>query len=233
MAEEQAAPPSSSGSDAYATGSAPPSDAPPAGVLPEAKLAGALVTPRGDRGTHRTHRAERAVTKGQVACRPGLLAVCPRTHRRLLGGHAELVAPFGGDPRGRARLVHRSRRLQGRQARRYPGRGTHQVPTDHKPQDRGGPQLNNPAVAPPASGSGDRVETRSLCQICDRLGIIPDHSGSLQRKRPSEGSPSTASSYAYLHGLRPRSENPGVGGSIPSQPTIHFIRRQALTPCSS
>ena len=61
-----------------------------------------------------------------------------------------------------------------------------------------------------------------MCQICDRLRRIPDHSGSLQRKRPSEGSPSTASSYAYLHGLRPRTQNPGVGGSIPSQPTLVF-----------
>src|ERR1700730_14495042 len=34
MAEEQAAPPSSSGSDTCAAGPAPPSDAPPAGVLP-------------------------------------------------------------------------------------------------------------------------------------------------------------------------------------------------------
>ena len=35
---------------------------------------------------------------------------------------------------------------------------------------------------------------------------------------------STVSSYAHLHEPWPRSENPGVGGSIPSQPTIHFFK---------
>jgi len=33
---------------------------------------------------------------------------------------------------------------------------------------------------------------------------------------------SVSNIYAYLRELRPRSENPGVGGSIPSQPTILF-----------
>jgi hypothetical protein len=32
----------------------------------------------------------------------------------------------------------------------------------------------------------------------------------------------TSNIYAHLQRLKPRSENPGVGGSIPSQPTIHF-----------
>ena len=36
----------------------------------------------------------------------------------------------------------------------------------------------------------------------------------------SDPSLSTASSYAHLHEHGPRSENPGVGGSIPSQPTV-------------
>ena len=77
-------------------------------------------------------------------------------------------------------------------------------------------------VAPAAGGSGDRVETRSLCQICDRLGLIPDHSRIFRRMRPLGAGLATASTYAYLRRPRPRSENPGVGGSIPSQPTIVF-----------
>src|SRR6266853_4403734 len=77
-------------------------------------------------------------------------------------------------------------------------------------------------VAPAAGGSGDRVETRSLCQICDRLGLIPDHSRIFRRMRPLGAGLATASTDAYLRRPRPRSENPGVGGSIPSQPTIVF-----------
>src|ERR1700730_4319253 len=61
-----------------------------------------------------------------------------------------------------------------------------------------------------------------LCQNCDRLRFIPDHSSTLQRTRPSGGSCSTSSSYAHLHRPGDRSENPGVGGSIPSLPTMIF-----------
>src|SRR5437879_12934418 len=77
---------------------------------------------------------------------------------------------------------------------------------------------------PPSLGEDSIVEgcPTGLCQICDRLRGIPDHSGSLQRMRPSQGSLATANSYAHLHGLWSRTENPGVGGSIPSQPTIVF-----------
>src|SRR6266851_6631528 len=78
---------------------------------------------------------------------------------------------------------------------------------------------------PPSLGEDSIVEgcPTGLCQICDRLRGIPGHSGSLQRMRPSQGSLATANSYAHLHGLWSRTENPGVGGSIPSQPTIRFL----------
>src|SRR5437660_11703056 len=74
---------------------------------------------------------------------------------------------------------------------------------------------------PPSLGEDSIVEgcPTGLCQICDRLRGIPDHSGSLQRMRPSQGSLATANSYAHLHEPWSRTENPGVGGSIPSQPT--------------
>jgi len=49
--------------------------------------------------------------------------------------------------------------------------------------------------------------------------ITPAHS---KRTWPSAASLAVASSYAYLRAHEPRSENPGVGGSIPFQPTISF-----------
>jgi len=45
-----------------------------------------------------------------------------------------------------------------------------------------------------------------LCQICDRLRLIPDHSSTFQRTRPSGACLATASTYAHLRRLRPRSE---------------------------
>jgi hypothetical protein len=60
----------------------------------------------------------------------------------------------------------------------------------------------------------------ALCQICAQLQRTLAHSSALQRTTPSGTSLSTVSIYAHLHELWPRSENPGVGGSIPSQPTI-------------
>src|ERR1700730_2542886 len=39
---------------------------------------------------------------------------------------------------------------------------------------------------------------------------------------PSGASCSTSNSYAHLHDLGDRTENPGVGGSIPSLPTMIF-----------
>src|SRR5712671_1989125 len=47
-------------------------------------------------------------------------------------------------------------------------------------------------------------------------------SRALQRTTPSGPGLATAKTYAHLHVRGPRSENPGVGGSIPSQPTIVF-----------
>src|SRR6266446_3197650 len=63
---------------------------------------------------------------------------------------------------------------------------------------------------PPSIGEDSIVEgcPTGLCQICDRLRGIPDHSGSLQRMGPSQGSLATANSYAHLHGLWSRTENP-------------------------
>src|SRR6185295_16630501 len=46
---------------------------------------------------------------------------------------------------------------QGRQARRYSHRAAHEVRVDHQPQDRQGARPDDPAVAPAAGGSGDRV----------------------------------------------------------------------------
>jgi hypothetical protein len=71
----------------------------------------------------------------------------------------------------------------------------------------------------PPSGSGDSVKSRGLCPICAQLRRIADHSSALQRTWSSAASLAVASSYAYLRRPRPRTENPGVGGSIPSQPT--------------
>src|SRR5258705_1970108 len=67
-------------------------------------------------------------------------------------------------------------------------------------------------VAPAAGGSGDRVETRSLCQICDRLGLIPDHSRIFRRMRPLGAGLATASTYAYLRRPRPRGQVPAPLG---------------------
>ena len=61
-----------------------------------------------------------------------------------------------------------------------------------------------------------------LCPSCAQLRRIPDHSSTLQRTTPSEASCSTSNSYAHLHDLGNRTENPGVGGSIPSLPTMFF-----------
>src|SRR5713101_6600229 len=63
---------------------------------------------------------------------------------------------------------------------------------------------------PPSLGEDSIVEgcPTGLCQICDRLRGIPGHSGSLQRMTPSQGSLATANSYAHLHGLWSRTENP-------------------------
>ena len=46
---------------------------------------------------------------------------------------------------------------QGRQARRYSHRAAHEVRAGHQPQDRQGPRPDDPAVAPAAGGSGDRI----------------------------------------------------------------------------
>ena len=75
-----------------------------------------------------------------------------------------------------------------------------------------------------ASGPGDRVGPGRICaRIVPNSGAlwrIPAHSRARRRR---EDLPRW---YAVTHtygNWGPRSENPGVGGSIPSQPTIHFI----------
>ena len=78
------------------------------------------------------------------------------------------------------------------------------------------PILNQPARGFCAKESS----VPKLCLTQAHFYRIPGH---LQRMWPPEASLSVASSYAYLRELRPRSENPGVGGSIPSQPTIRFF----------
>jgi len=60
-----------------------------------------------------------------------------------------------------------------------------------------------------------------LCKLC----LTQAHSGSLQSTPAHDAVasyPTMANSHAHLLRQRPRSENPGVGGSIPSQPTIVF-----------
>jgi hypothetical protein len=57
-------------------------------------------------------------------------------------------------------------------------------------------------------GLDSRRAPTGLCQICDQLGIIPDHSGTFQRMRRSGAGLATASTYAHLRRPRPRSENP-------------------------
>ena len=47
-----------------------------------------------------------------------------------------------------------------REARRPPRRAAHEVRAGHQPQDRQGPRPDDPAVAPAAGGSGDRVMDR-------------------------------------------------------------------------
>ena len=63
-----------------------------------------------------------------------------------------------------------------------------------------------------------------LCPSCAQLQRIPDHFSTLERTRPSEASCSTSNSYAHLRRPGNRTENPGVGGSIPSLPTMFFRR---------
>ena len=62
-------------------------------------------------------------------------------------------------------MYRRARRLrgqdpQGRQARRPARRAADEVRAGHQPQDRQGPRPDDPAVAPAAGGSGDRVMDR-------------------------------------------------------------------------
>ena len=52
---------------------------------------------------------------------------------------------------------------------------------------------------------------------------VPDHSGVLRGTMTSGASCSTSNSYAHLHDPGTRTENPGVGGSIPSLPTMFCL----------
>jgi hypothetical protein len=52
-----------------------------------------------------------------------------------------------------------------------------------------------------------------LCPNCAQLRRIPDHSSTLERTRPSQPSCSTSNSYAHLHTLWNRTENPRVHSS--------------------
>ena len=64
---------------------------------------------------------------------------------------------------------------QGRQARRPARRAAHQVRAGHQPQDRQGPRPHDPAVAPAAGRSGDRVMDRRtfLGTIAGGLLAVP------------------------------------------------------------
>jgi hypothetical protein len=75
--------------------------------------------------------------------------------------------------------------------------------------------------------------SRQLCPNCAQLQRIWDHSSTLQRTRPSGACCSTSNSYAHLHGPGNRTENPGVGGSIPSLPTIFFSKLSIMQFFSS
>src|SRR5438309_11128884 len=94
----------------------------------------------------------------------------------------------------------------------------------HKDLDRGAANCLCPPTLSvgPAPRPAKCVSRVDLCQICDRLKPIPDHFRAFQRTRPSGASCSTSNSYAHLHGPGDRTENPGVGGSIPSLPTMIF-----------
>jgi Cytochrome P450 len=86
--------------------------------------------------------------------------------------------------------------------------------------------------------AGDpRRRRRALHPGDSELRRIPDHSCALQRTMPSSRSLSTTSSYAHLHALWNRTENPGVGGSIPSLPTtsqiIPSVSSATVTPLRS
>ena len=111
----------------------------------------------------------------------------------------------GGRPDGlrrrpsRAVAARRDLRRQdpeGRQARR-PARGAaHQVRAGHQPQDRQGARPDDPAVAPAAGGSGDRVmDRRAFLGVAGGLLAAPLAAEAQQRGR-SAGSASWASTTA-------------------------------------
>src|SRR6266705_2735277 len=62
-------------------------------------------------------------------------------------------------------------------------------------------------------GAAKCMSRVDLCQICDRLRLIPDHFRAFQRTTPSGGSCSTSNSYAHLHGPGDRTENPRAHSS--------------------
>ena len=62
--------------------------------------------------------------------------------------------------------------------------------------------------------------------MCAQLRLTQAHCGPLERTMPSGASCSTSNSYAHLHGPGDRTENPGVGDSIPSLPTISLTIHQ-------
>src|SRR6266849_6200258 len=104
-------------------------------------------------------------------------ARAPQADRRIRGGEAapgDVPAWRVGERRGthvicaqQHRIVSSRRDLcgqdpQGRETRQPPRPGAHQVRADHQPQDRQGPRPDDPAVAPAAGGSGDRVVDRRI-----------------------------------------------------------------------
>jgi len=65
----------------------------------------------------------------------------------------------------------------------------------------------------------DAIDEVGLCPNCVPIEGIQEHLGALRRREPEANIARDACTSALLAKTRARSENPGVGGSIPSLPT--------------
>jgi hypothetical protein len=64
------------------------------------------------------------------------------------------------------------------------GRTTHEVRAGDQPQDRQGPRPDDPAVAPAAGGSGDRVKAAGATGCYGHARQSPERSGPPPRGQP-------------------------------------------------
>jgi len=135
-----------------------------------------------------------------------------------------VLAPRGGGHVPGWRRPRRAPRRRSSAGARSPAIGdvAHGVAIRHAPVARTG-GLDEEA-GPAWLGRGmdpfrDPVCARFVTDLGSFL-IIPAHSSA--RGHRDLVLPQQVLTRTYTDGLRPRSENPGVGGSIPSQPTIHF-----------